>query len=67
MNWPWTRKPVADIRTSVGERGRWRWFAYNELGHPYRLAGPPYGFDTEPAAKQAAKRLFGVSWKFRFR
>ena len=46
-------RPTAEIETKRGDRGRWRWYAYDDQGSQF-ASSPVFGYGTEAEAEKAA-------------
>ena len=54
------KKKIADVVISQGEKGRWRWTAYEAINTNNCIAvAPPYGYVTAEAARRAAIAILG--------
>ena len=57
----WNKREYT-LAVRAGKRGKFRWWAKDELGGEL-CQGPVKGFETELQAHAHAARVFGLNWK----
>ena len=58
---PFGRKPKIIIDSKQGNRGKWRWIAWNEVGTVVAVSPINIAFDTEAEADAEGQNVFGRS------